>query len=138
MSGSFLFFGGGSDSTFDVASTNSMTGDHGFAFVLGEATPDAVWFAHCECMLRALQANWAGEAHAFCFGLAALAANASFAIRVEEVLGVHAATRGLHLPIPEVCVRPGEPGYVCHALRVEPFQKLVKRISRREIEQLLG
>lgn len=97
-----------------VSTCSGAAAVDGFAFVLGETSPDAVGLTYCEGVAGALHAN--GTVEADCLGsrLTCFAGRAAFAIGVEEDAGILATAGAVHLPIPQVRVGSGEPRDISH------------------------
>lgn len=87
-----------------------------FAFVLGQSTPYAVRLAHRQCVCRTLRAH--GAPHADLFGrvLASAPGCTALTLRMEEERAVDPTAGRMELPVPEVRVRTGKAGEICHCV----------------------
>ena len=86
------------------------------ALFFGEAAPDAVALAGGDRMLEALDPDRAGGADGLGRPLPRLACRTALALRMEERVGILATACALELPVPDVRIGSGEPGYVRHLI----------------------
>ena len=86
------------------------------ALVLGKPAPHAVRLSHRKRVRRALRAHRAPHADLLGRVLASTPGRTALALRMEEKRAVHPATGGQKLPVPQVRVRSGKAGEICHCV----------------------